>query len=279
MLGHELWRHFHISHETWVTLRGPGSTFHRYGLFQEGRVCSGVDVQDVSRVESIIREISPDVVLNCVGIIKQLKEANDPISSITVNALLPHRLSEICKENGARLILFSTDCVFSGKRGGYTESDIPDADDLYGRTKYLGEVHDQLHTVTIRSSIIGRELGTAHSLVDWFISNKGKAVHGYRKAIYSGFTTVEMARIVGLILDRPDLNGLLHVASEPITKYHLLCLIRDKFDLQIEIKAYDQYNCDRSLIGDRFNKATKYSAPNWDMMIQELAEREQNGLL
>jgi dTDP-4-dehydrorhamnose reductase len=272
MLGHELWRHFRAQHETWVTLRRPAAEYFRHGLFGDGRVFEGVDMADFVEVARVIGEFRPDAVINCVGIIKQLKEAQSPIPSLTINSLLPHRLAEVCGGAGARLVHFSSDCVFSGKRGGYTETDVSDAEDLYGRTKFLGEVTDAPHVITLRSSIIGRELGTAHSLVGWFLAQAGGRVRGFRRAIYSGFTTMEMARIVARVLMRHrELSGLWQVASAPINKFELLQLVREKFRLNIEIEPYDDFVCDRSLNGERFNAATGYRPPAWSSMIEELA--------
>lgn len=275
LLGHELWRHFQARHETWVTLRRPAAEYARYGLFEPGRVCEGVEAADFASLERIIARVRPDVVVNCVGIIKQLKEAKCPIPSITLNSLLPHRLAEICRGTDARLVLFSTDCVFSGRKGFYREADFADADDLYGRTKYLGEVADQEHVITLRSSIIGRELGTSHSLLDWFLAQRGRTVRGFRRAIYSGFTTIEMARIVEhALVHTPRLHGLWQVASAPISKHDLLQLVREKFQVKIGIEPYDDFHCDRSLDGSRFNAVVGYTPPEWSEMIDELAARE-----
>jgi dTDP-4-dehydrorhamnose reductase len=272
MLGHQLYREFSRDHEVWVTLRREVGEFSGHGLFGEGRVLAGVEAMDFASVERALRTTQPAVVLNCVGIIKQLKEATDPIPSLTINSLLPHRLARLCGEIGARLVHFSTDCVFSGRRGGYRETDTSDAEDLYGRTKYLGEVGSAPDVLTLRSSIIGRELGTAHSLVDWFLSQRGKEVRGYRRAIYTGFTTLEMARIVRMMIKRqPALGGLWQVASAPIDKYELLLLLRDAFGVPVEIRPYDDFVCDRSLDGGRFSAATGYQSPAWRTMIEEMA--------
>jgi dTDP-4-dehydrorhamnose reductase len=272
MLGHQLWKHFHSRFETWVTLRRPATEYQRYGLFGDQRVVAGVDVEDFDSVARAIRNLRPDVVLNCVGIIKQLKESKNAIRSLTINALLPHRLAEICGQQSARLVLFSTDCIFSGNRGRYTEDDLSDAEDLYGRSKFLGEVGDSSHVVTLRSSIIGRELGTNHSLVDWFLSQRGGTVRGFRRAIYSGFTTIEMSRIVELIITQcPELSGVWQVASAPINKYELLLLLRDSFRLQTEVVPTDDFVCDRSLVGTRFNAEVHYQPPDWPSQIRELA--------
>ena len=279
MLGHQLYREFSRDHEVWVTLRRAMGEFSGRGLFGEGRVLAGVEAMDFASVERSLRTTQPAVVLNCVGIIKQLKEATDPIPSLTINALLPHRLARLCGEIGARLVHFSTDCVFSGRRGGYRETDVSDAEDLYGRTKYLGEVGAAPHVLTLRSSIIGRELGTTHSLVDWFLSQRGKEVRGFRRAIYTGFTTVEMARIVRMMITRqPALGGLWQVASAPIDKYQLLLLLRDAFGVPVEIQPYDDFVCDRSLDGGRFSAATGYQAPAWRTMIEEMAAADRSGL-
>lgn len=272
MLGHQLWRHFHGRHETWVTLRGPAECFLRRGLFTSEHVYEGVDAAHGARLTAIVRQLRPDAVLNCIGVIKQLKEAKSAIPSIMLNALLPHQVAAVCRETGTRLIQFSTDCVFSGRRGDYREDDVPDATDLYGRTKLLGEVTDSPHAVTLRTSIIGRELDSRHSLIDWFLSQRGRKIHGYRRAIYTGFTTLEMARIVERILLRHcELTGLWQVASAAISKYDLLRLVRDRFGLEVEIEPDESFACDRSLNGTRFSAATEYVAPSWDAMIEELA--------
>ena len=275
MLGHELWRHLHVRHDVWVLLRRPAAEFRGYGLFDEARV-QLADVNDFARVEQVVTMINPQAVLNCVGIIKQMKEAKSPIPSIQINALLPHRLAEMCQSIGARLVHFSTDCVFSGRKGNYIEADPPDAEDLYGRTKLLGEVVG-MGAITLRTSIIGRELGTKHSLIDWFLSQNGSAVKGFRRAIYSGFTTTEMARIVELVLScYPVLNGLWQVSSNPINKYELLCLVREKFGMIVEVTPDDNFVCDRSLDSARFRAATGYLPPSWNSMIAEMAELHKN---
>jgi len=270
MLGHELWRQLHSRHETWVTLRRPVAEYAPYLLFQDGRSVALADAGDFVATRNLIRKLRPAAVLNCVGIIKQLKEANNPIPSLSINSLLPHHLAAACGEVAARLVHFSTDCVFSGARGAYREADIPDPVDLYGRSKLLGEL-DAEPALTLRTSIIGFELGTSLSLLEWFLSQRGRAAKGYRRAIYSGFTTVEMARIVALLLERhPKLTGLWQVASAPIDKYSLLQLVRDAFKLEVELTPDDAFVCDRTLDASRFEAATGYRPPSWEAMIREL---------
>ena len=223
-------------------------------------------------VTEVMAKVRPQAVINCVGIIKQLAAAKDPFLSVAVNSLLPHRLHRLCQASGARLIHFSTDCVFSGRTGNYTEDDPSDALDLYGRSKFLGETPGE-GALTIRSSIIGRELGTASGLVEWFLSQRGRRVEGYTRAIYSGFTTVEMARIVRMILlEHSELSGTLHVSSERISKSDLLMLIRRAYALDVEIVPDDRVQIDRSLDSTRFRGLTRYAPPSWPQMIEEMAE-------
>lgn len=241
------------------------------------RVLGGVDLSDFTRLGRVLRDIRPDLVLNCVGVIKQVKDSKKAVPSIAINSLLPHVIAEECGALNARAIFFSTDCVFSGKRGNYSIDDTPDAHDLYGRSKLLGEVVDQPHAITIRSSIIGRELGSAHSLVDWFLSHNGGSVRGYTRAKFSGFTTIEMARIVERIATtQPTFNGLWHVASAPISKYDLLCLIQHYFDIDIKIIPDDSVVCDRTLCGKLFSERLQYVPPNWRAMIGELASLQHD---
>ena len=191
------------------------------------RIVGGIDISDFDQVVRLFAEERPGIVINCIGVIKQLAAAKDPLASIAINALLPHRLAQLCATVNARLIQISTDCVFNGQRGKYRESDYPDAEDLYGRTKFLGEVNYP-NAITLRTSIIGHEIGSAVSLVDWFLSQPGPTVRGYRKAVYSGLPTIELARVIrDIVIPLPPLTGLWHVASDPINKYELLRLLAD----------------------------------------------------
>ena len=238
-------------------------------FFQESiaeRLLAGVDAgQQDSLTEAFVRA-RPDVVINCVGLVKQLAEVNDPLQAVPINTLLPHRLARLCDLAAARLIHMSTDCVFNGSKGGYRESDVPDATDLYGRTKYLGEV-DYPHAVTLRTSIIGHELQSAHGLVGWFLSQQG-ACKGYTRAVFSGVPTVVLAQIIrDVVIPRPELHGVYHVAAKPISKFELLKLIAEAYGKQIEIIPDDKLKIDRSLDAARFREATGYVTPEWDEMI------------
>lgn len=272
MLGHKLYQVLSPRMPTYVAVRRRASAFAGLGLFAPDRVIDGVDVgspHDLHRAFAVAR---PTVVFNAVGIVKQLKEAHDPVLSLTVNSLLPHQLAALCAAAGARFVHVSTDCVFSGRRGGYAESDVPDAEDLYGRTKLLGEVCGE-GALTVRTSIIGRELAGAHGLVEWFLGRRGQTVRGFRRAIYTGLTTLELARLlVDLVQRRPELSGLWQVSSDPISKYDLLHLVNDAYGLGTRIEADDDFVCDRSLDSTRFREATGYRPPSWPEMVAAMRD-------
>jgi dTDP-4-dehydrorhamnose reductase len=213
-------------------------------------------------------------VINAIGVVKQRHAAKESIASIETNALFPHRLALACRESNARLVHLSTDCVFSGRRGRYAEDDFPDADDLYGRTKLLGEVGDT-GCVTLRTSIIGLELSRRKSLVEWFLAQRGP-IRGYRRAIYTGFTTLEMARIVERVLQHlPARSGVYQASSAPIDKYRLLVMLRDRLGRDLPIEPDDDFHCDRSLLSPRFQADFAYTPPDWPQMIDELAQQIQ----
>ena len=238
-------------------------------LAPNATIVSGVFADQTDSLTDVLARTEPDVVVNCVGLIKQLGAANDPLVALPINSLLPHRLAKLCKLANARLIHMSTDCVFSGAKGNYLETDPSDATDLYGRSKLIGEVHDE-HCVTLRTSIIGHELSGAHSLIGWFLSQSG-SVKGYRRAIFSGLPTVELARVIrDFVLPRPALSGLFHVAAQPISKYDLLKLVGQVYDVDVKIEPDSEIVIDRSLNADRFNDATGYVPPSWPELIARM---------
>lgn len=229
----------------------------------------GADMQDMDSVVRLFAEVKPDVVINCIGVVKQLAEADDPLYTLPVNSLLPHRLADLCAVAGARLVHMSTDCVFSGAKGSYSEEDIPDATDLYGRSKLLGEV-DYPHAITLRTSIIGHELSGARSLICWFLQQENSA-KGFSRAIFSGLPTVEMARLIrDYVLPNPGLHGVYHVSADPVNKFDLLSLVARVYDKNIEIEKDDKYVIDRSLDSTRFRLATGYAPLNWENLIMSM---------
>lgn len=273
MLGNAVFRVFSAdaAYETWGTLRS-GAALRHFSQDSHAQLLTGVDVLDQDALVAAMARVRPDVVINCVGLIKQLADAKDPLTALPINAMLPHRLARLCALSGARLIHVSTDCVFAGRKGLYLESDLSDAEDLYGKSKYIGELHDVPHAITLRTSIIGHELSSNHALVDWFLSQEG-SVKGFTKAIFSGLPTVELARVMKeFVIPHPQLNGLYHVAAEPIDKFRLLSLVAAEYGKQIEIRADDALAIDRSLDGSRFRNATGYVAPSWPELIRRMRE-------
>ncbi len=269
MLGHSL-------------LRGLGDEFDVLGtcrclredvpedLVPRKRLIEDVDAFEMTSVKKAILLVRPDAVINCIGIVKQSPLANDPVVSISINSLFPHKLAALCNEEGIGLIHFSTDCVFSGRRGHYTPNDLPDAEDLYGRSKALGEPNGR-GVVTIRSSIIGRELGTHNGLVEWLALQRGKRVKGFMETYFTGFTTKEMGEVIRRLLQRKGAEGLWHVASERISKHDLISLINQELDLGVQIEPEKQMISDRSLDGSSFNKEFDYRPKTWKEMAQGLA--------
>lgn len=232
-------------------------------------IITGCDVSDTDSLVKLFAQVKPDVVINCIGLIKQLADVDDPLITLPINAMLPHRLANLCSLSGARLIHISTDCVFCGKKGNYKENDISDATDLYGKSKYIGEV-DYPHAITLRTSIIGHELQSTHGLVGWFLSQVEQC-RGYRNAIFSGLPTVVLAQIIrDVVITRSDLSGVYHVAAKPISKYDLLKLIAEIYEKSIEIVPDDNLVIDRSLNAERFSLATGYIAPEWIDLIKTM---------
>lgn len=231
------------------------------------RLRAGVDVEHQDSLVRILDQIRPDVVVNCAGLTKHKPEADDPLVSIPINTLMPHRLAGFCKLTGARLIHVSTDCVFSGEKGGYVEDDFADARDVYGKSKALGEVNEH-HTVTLRTSTIGHELQSQFGLLDWFLSQELRC-KGYSRAIFSGLPTVVFAQVVrDIVIPNKEMSGLYHVAAKPINKFDLLKLIASIYGKSIDIVLDDSLVIDRSLNANRFRLATGYEAPEWPELIK-----------
>jgi dTDP-4-dehydrorhamnose reductase len=274
MLGHKMFQQLRsVFPSTTAIMRKVKTSppFCQIDLFHGSDVCDGVDCMDTDVLHQTLAGIRPDFIVNCGGIIKQRPQANDAAASIAINALLPHQLATWARAWSGRVIHFSTDCVFSGARGSYTEEDPSDAQDLYGRSKFLGEVVAE-NALTLRTSMIGREIEEHRSLLDWFLAQKGCSVRGYRRVIYSGVTTNHLADLVTTIIrDYPQLSGLFQVVSAPISKYELLCLLRDAYSADIVIEPDDREVSDRSMCGDKLRSAIGYMAPSWPDLVQQLA--------
>lgn len=255
--------------QVWGSQRG-GNPHPRLTNFSLAGILTGLDVLDQDSLVAAFNSVKPDVVINCVGLIKQLDQANNPLVVLPINAMLPHRLLQLCNLAGARLVHISTDCVFNGKKGNYLESDPSDAEDLYGRSKYIGELHHSPNAITLRTSIIGHELGTSFALLEWFLAQQG-SVKGFSRAVFSGVPTCELARIIiEHVLPKPQLHGLYHVAAQPISKLNLLQLVAREYGVQTTINPDDGLVIDRSLCAERFRQASGYTAPEWPELIQKM---------
>lgn len=273
MLGNAMLRVLSKSptNDVWATARDKTAGDY-FDASLAAHIIHGIDMFDEAALAALFDRVKPDAVVNCIGLVKQLADANEPLHAIPINALLPHRLAALCATHRARLIHISTDCVFSGKKGNYVETDFPDADDLYGRSKLLGEVVASPHAITLRTSIIGHELKGQHSLISWFLA-QNTSVKGFTKAIFSGLSTDELARVVrDVVLPRPELHGLYHVAAQPINKFDLLSLVAKTYHKDIEIIADAQLSIDRSLNAKRFHDATDYTPPEWSELIERMHE-------
>jgi dTDP-4-dehydrorhamnose reductase len=271
MFGHQLYHAARSRFDTWVTVRHDAPVSHP--LFSDPkRVIAGVDVTTPHICADAIARLQPHVIVNAVGLIKQRAQGDDPVEAIQINALFPHQLARCAATSGARVIHLSTDCVFSGRTGGYRESDLADATDLYGRSKLLGEVTGP-RALTLRTSMIGRELASTRGLVEWFLSRGNQDADGFTHAIFSGLTTPVLAALILEIIERhPHLTGLYHVSAAPIDKHRLLHLLNAAFGANVRIRPSDRLQIDRSLNGSRFREATGFVAPSWEAMIEQLAE-------
>ena len=270
MLGHKLVQVLSKEHKVTGTVRRNAFVLSNYPVFSKMEILGNISAENLETIRTAIDKTDPDVIINCIGIVKQLPAAQDPLQSIAINALFPHQLAQICRQKNIRLIHMSTDCVFSGRKGYYTEEDSSDAEDLYGKTKYLGEV-DYPGCLTIRTSIIGRELDTSHGLIEWFLGNEGKTVKGYKKAIFSGLTTLALSEIIAEIISRyPRISGVYQVASEPISKYDLLNLVKKIYSITITVNPDETVINDRSLNPEKFKKETNIKIPSWEYMIEQM---------
>jgi len=236
----------------------------------------GIRAQQFSAVQRLIRDVQPVAVVNCIGIVKSQTVSVSPEELRTVNSEFPWRLAELCHGTHSRLIQVSTDCVFSGERGNYSELDIPDPVDAYGVSKLAGEPNLP-GCLVLRTSFVGREYFSTRGLVEWLCSQRNNTVPGFRQAKFSGVTTAVLARLIGMLIDRHgDLTGTWHVAGEPVDKYTLLTQLSNALDLHVDVIPDDSLVCDRTLNGNAFAEVTGFLAPSWSEMVTELANDSRN---
>lgn len=235
----------------------------------------GLDATDFQFLEAEIKRLKPDVIVNCVGVVKQQINSKNVEATILLNSVLPWRLSRFAEKYDFKLINFSTDCVFSGEIGKYKESSTPDAVDLYGRSKILGELNNA-HVLTVRTSFVGREIKTFTNLFEWVQRCRSNKIVGYKQVIYSGLTTQAISEVIEkLIFDFSALTGLWHVSSEPISKYDLICLLNNSLNLKLDIESSEEIFCDRSLDSTAFASKTGLVVPNWITMVERYALEQE----
>lgn len=272
MLGHKLWQHFSARFpDTYTTIRQNRTLYEKSGLFKSDKVIDSLDVSNFQELTAVMKRIRPDFILNCIGITKRRKESDTAIPAITLNALFPHKLVEWGMDNFAKVVNFNTDCVFDGELGNYTEESPTNATDLYGKTKALGEIQGK-NSLTVRSSFIGSELQAGTELLEWFLSQTG-TVKGFKNAIYSGLTTIELSRIIeNILVHYPHATGLYNISSDPISKFDLLMLIRDKMHINVDVIPDETIRCNRSLDSTKFRNEFNYTPPTWAAMVEELSK-------
>jgi dTDP-4-dehydrorhamnose reductase len=273
MLGHKIFQTLDSQFDDLAgTIRGKKEEGHLLpAIFDSKNIFEDISTNDLPYLKSILESTSPDFIINCIGIIKQRATSNDKLLSMYVNAMFPHWLTSLSSNWGGKVIHFSTDCIFSGSRGAYIEDSPPDATDVYGQSKAIGELVSH-NGLTLRTSIIGRELKYFSSLLEWFLAQEGKTIPGFSEVIYSGVTTNYLAKTVGFIIQKyPTLYGTYQIASNPISKYNLLNLIKKHYKTTVEIVRTEFPICNRSLIGSKFTKETKLIVPEWDILIKEMA--------
>ena len=268
MLGHMLFKYFNFysSLNTIGILRDKSNLSNDPKLYKSKNIFEFNILED-NELNKLINKFKPEFIINCVGIVKQHQDANNPLVSIAVNSLFPHKLNKLCQLFGIKLIHISTDCIFSGKRGNYTENDYSDSSDLYGRSKFLGEINTN-NGITLRTSYIGEELVTKRGLLSWFLSQEG-IIKGFSKAIYSGLTTLEIAKVIEkFVLPNKSLKGIYHLSSNPIDKYSLLNIIKKEYEKDVIIVKDKNYKINRSLNSSKFQFETGYKPLKWEKSIK-----------
>lgn len=270
MLGHMLVNNFNLDFDLWCTVRNKSEKLLHVLNIDKDKIIDKINVEDFDNLHNLIMEIKPDVVVNCIGVVKQVSDAKNINKSLLINSLLPNYLKLLSSLYSFRLIHISTDCVFSGNKGNYKEEDICDASDIYGKTKMLGEIN-QHNCLTLRTSFIGPEIETNNGLLNWFINNNNEEISGYKNALFSGFTSMELSKIIKrIIIDYKYINGIYHLSSYTISKFDLLNLINDIFNLRKNIIPLEEPFINRSLNSDKLKNILNFDFLPWDNMIEEL---------
>ncbi len=267
MLGNSIYKNLSESaHRVFGLQRSPSS---------KKNILSGLDVSNLDKLELAIKDLSPDLVINCIGVIKQVDGVEDVVNTVSINSQLPHQLAEICEKAKSKLIHFSTDCIFDGTIGNYTDDSPVSAKDTYGLSKYLGEVKDKQHVLTVRTSIIGHGINPNNSLVDWFLKQQNKIV-GFSEAYFSGLPCCEISDILENHIIGSELFGLYNLSADRISKFDLLTLVKEEYELDIEIVPSDNFRIDRSLDSKKFRETTGFLVKPWKQLIKEMKNKDFN---
>ena len=272
MIGHKMYQTISKIHkDTWVTLRKSLTSYSYSEIYNPEKVIDNIDLINFQTISNQLNKINPDIVVNACGITIRRGIETLKSNSIILNSALPHFLNEWVTSNNKRLIHFSTDCVFTGAKGDYIDNDNKDAYDLYGSTKSMGEVIDSKYAITLRGSMIGSELENKTELFEWFLKQKNKKIKGFNKVIYSGITTTKMAEIVLKLIDQfPNLSGVYNISSKPISKFELLKLWNNLFDINANIEIDNSYTSNKNLISDNFYRTISMEQPDWVELSSQL---------
>jgi dTDP-4-dehydrorhamnose reductase len=276
LLGHMLIRVLSESNDVFGTTREkPNISSPLANFLSLEKWIGGVDASVPHSIEKIFDTDQFDVAINCIGLIKQRDSIVSDSETMLINGEFPHHLAQIANSHDTQVIHISTDCVFSGTKGSYLESDTPDPVDVYGKSKLLGELIDS-NNLTLRTSHIGRELTVKKSFVEWLVSQRGGHVNGYSHAIYSGLTTQALARTISkLLLGNSHLTSLFHVSSQPISKLEIINKLNELLDLQLTVTPDASVQINRSLNSEKFQNATSISPQTWDEMLSDLCQDQK----
>lgn len=245
-------------------------------------IIEGITAENIESISEVLANIKPDFVINCIGIVKQDSNAQSIEKILPVNSIFPHRLAALCKIGEIKMIHISTDCVFSGKKGNYREEEEKDATDLYGISKGLGEVNEMEGTaLTLRTSVVGHELNSNRSLIDWFLSNKpGSNIEGYEKVFYNGLSTVEVCKVLKIVMESEKWkSGLINLSGEKINKANLLRMVNKVYSAGVNICSVNKPTLDRTLNSDRFREMYNYKPPSWEMQLNDLKSYKEHFLV